>query len=134
VPKPNLQQAVMYVIQHNTTIYRDTSLDDSTSAKRDTVSNYYNDIENYVSIKIFDSIGECSYTFKYGGGPEQWKEGSSSIYIVYAYDENGKGGSAGGGEVTKRTPELKRKLTELFENEFVSKVDKRLGMGHEDID
>jgi hypothetical protein len=132
--KGNLQKAVMAVIKSNPNIFRDTSLDhlgsspllDSANSRGDYSAgdNYYNDIKHYVTIKITPSEGPYEYTFRYYGDDEDWKTSANSeLFICYAYDQNHKGGHEGDKELTD---ERLKKLTAVFENEFVSKISKEL--------
>lgn len=132
--KENLQHAVMAVIKNNSNIYRDTSLDylgspipqiqvDSEYAQP-AATNYYNDVKNYVTIKITSGRSVNEYTFRYYGDEKYWKNSDSSeIFICYAYDKDHKGGSEGNGGVT---PKMLEEFTSVFEKEFISKVDSEL--------
>jgi hypothetical protein len=85
-----------------------------------------------VSIKIKTQKGQCNYTFRYYGGEEHWKTSKTSeIFICWAYDEFGKGGSEGNGGVDSKTLNY---LTGVFEKELVSNIDKKLNLIHIDTD
>lgn len=138
VKKDELQRAVMTVIKNNPNIARDTSLDylgsspmldNSNSAKHlPAGDNYYNDIKHYVTIKITSGEDVNEYTFRYYGADENWPtDKSSELFICYARDKYNNGGSEGNGKITK---ESAKKFTDVFEKEFVSKIDKELGMQH----
>lgn len=135
--KEKLDSAVMSVIKNNPNIYRDTThsnyIIDQTNGKKDTIiDNYYNDGKSYLTIKIKTDKGQTEYTFRYYGGEEDWKTATTSeIFICYAYDESGKGGSEGNGGVDKKT--LKH-LTDVFERELVSNIDKQLNLTHFETD
>jgi hypothetical protein len=138
IKKEDLQRAVMKVIKNNPNIYRDTSLDQLANVPTHTNStsdqsggdNYYNDIINYVTIKITSGQIVNEYTFRYYGDEEYWKtSGTSEIFICYAFDKNHKGGSEGNGGVTK---EMLKGFTNIFEKEFISKVDHELNLSHTD--
>ncbi len=135
--KDKLDSAVMYVIKNNPNIYRDTIgnkfLADVGNGKQDTIiDNSYNDGHEYVSIKIKTEKGQCGYTFRYYGGEDHWKTSKTSeIFICWAYDEFGKGGSEGNGGVESKTL---NHLTELFEKELVSNIDKKLNLTHIDTE
>ncbi|HWZ04263.1 MAG TPA: hypothetical protein VNX40_11685 [Mucilaginibacter sp.] len=132
IKKEDLQRAIMKVIKNNPNIYRDTSLDNSSAhASIDsTGAHYYNDIKNYVTIKITSGQIVNEYTFRYYGDDEYWKtSGSSEIFICYAFDKNHKGGSEGNGGVTK---EMLKGFTDVFEKEFISKIDRELNLTHTD--
>ncbi len=142
VHKDTLQRAIMEILRHDPNIRRDTSLDylgsspllDSGALGNFSANdNFYNDIKHYMTITVMSGSDTNEYTFRYYGPDEEWKtENSSAIFICYANDKSGNGGSEGNGGVTWRTPILKKKLTSVFEKEFVSKVDKLLKMNHTD--
>jgi hypothetical protein len=138
--KDSLQKAIMAVIKNNPNIYRDTSLDylgssplldHSDAGDYSAGENYYNDIKHYVTITISSGHEKNEYTFRYYGDDEDWKTSySSKIFICYAHDQNGKGGSEGGGGLEWYRSGLKKKFTDLFEKELISKVDKELNLPH----
>jgi len=77
-----------------------------------------------VSIQIKTKKGNCAYTFRYYGGKEQWDTvKTSGIFICWAYDELGKGGSEGNGGIDSQTLKY---LIEVFEKELVKRIDKKL--------
>jgi hypothetical protein len=136
--KENLQRAVMRVIQNDSNIYRDTSLDhlgsspilDNGDSPGDHTAgeNFYNDIKHYVTIKIKAGEDMNEYTFRYYGPDEDWKTSDSSeIFVVYAYDKYHAGGSEWDGKVTKK---MAKYFTDMFEKGFVSKLDKELNLKH----
>jgi hypothetical protein len=133
ITKDKLDSAVMYVIKNNPSIHRDTIgnkiLADVANGKKDTiVDNSWNDGREYVSIQIKTQRGNCAYTFRYYGGKEYWDTAKTSeIFICWAYDEFGKGGSEGDGGVDDKTLKY---LTEIFEKEFVNRVDNKLNLTH----
>lgn len=119
VPKSILENAVHVAILKNPAIHQDS------------VKGYYNDDTNYVSINILDNHAKFTYTTHYFGGKEYWDTASTSaISIVYAHDDNGKGGSQGNGGVKWYNFSLKKKLTKPFEKEFISKIDSILAKTH----
>jgi flagellar basal body-associated protein FliL len=116
IPKNKLEVAINYVLKNNSKIYQDTITDD-----------YYNK-DGYVTVKITEGNEQNEYTFRYYGGPEEWqKSKTSQIFIVYAHDKDGIGGSEGHGGLNK---ELKNKLYKVFETEFIKKVDTELKQNH----
>ena len=133
--KYNLQKAVMTVINSSQNIYRDSSLDktvDTTVATRTKDSNvdvaagpnYYNDVINYVTITIKDGGIKDEFVFRYYGDQEYWKTSpSSAIFIVYAHDKDGKGGSDGHGELSNQQ---EKEFTAFFESRFVAKINEVL--------
>ena len=136
--KENLQRAVMKVIASNSNIYRDTALDylgsspllNHSDSQGDYAAgaNFYNDIKHYVTIKIRSGEAKNEYTFRYYGGDEDWKTSASSeIFIAYAYDKYHAGGSEGDAKIT---PKMAKYFTDIFEKEFISKVDKELNLNH----
>lgn len=123
----------MFVINNNQSISCDTIgskiLANVGNGIQDTIiDNSWNDGHEYVSIKIKTDKGNCEYTFRYYGGPEDWDTSKTSeIFICWAYDEFGKGGSEGNGGVDRKT--LKH-LTDIFEQELVYNIDKKLILKH----
>ena len=109
----------MEVIESNPKIIRDTVVTEKSdnSSTDTTYNNYYNDGVNYVTIKIETPKGYNEYTFRYLGDKDYWKSSNNSeIFICYAYDHEGNGGSEGNGGVE---PELLNELTAIFEEELV---------------
>ena len=137
INKDSLQKAIMTVIQNNSNIQRDTSLDilgsspaldHSDGRDYSAGDNYYNDIKHYVTIKITSGQNVNDYVFRYYGADEDWKTSpTSEIFICYAHDKNGNGGSEGNGGVSKR---MAKEFTDIFERAFVAKVDKELNLTH----
>lgn len=127
VLKHSLENAVSKVIALNPNIQRDTTKAWNDSTKND----YYNDGVNYVSITISKGELKNSYTFKYAGGLEYWDTSKvSQIFIAYAFDKEGNGGSAGNGGVAWYKVGIKEKLINLFESDFINKIDTELGQKH----
>jgi hypothetical protein len=140
--KDSLQKAIMSVIRANPNIYRDTSLDslgsspalDHSGSGGDYSSgeNYYNDIKHYVTIKITSGQKINEYIFRYYGYDNDWNTSTTSkIFICYAHDKDGNGGTEGNGDLTKKKA---KEFTEVFEKEFVDKVDKLLNLAHTDTE
>lgn len=136
--KDKLEKTVMTVIKNNKNIYRDTTIHymritNTDNGKVDsTIDNYYNDGKNYFTIKIKLGEIENEYTFRFYGDEEYWRTSpKSEIFIVYAYDKNGRGGCESDGRIDK---ELKEKLLTIFESEFISKIDKELNLTHTESD
>jgi len=139
--KDSLQKAIMTVIKDNPGIYRDTTLDylgssplldHSDAGDYSAGENYYNDIKHYVTITISSGQIKNEYIFRYYGSDEEWKSnGSAEIFICYAHDKKGNGGSEGNGGVTKK---MAKEFTEVFEKEFVDKIDKELNLKHEEVE
>ncbi|WP_121356791.1 hypothetical protein [Flavisolibacter nicotianae] len=119
VSKHRLQEAVNAVINTSQNVVRDTSKD------------YYNDGENYLTITIKKQDVENIYTFRYYGKKEDWDTShSSEVFIAYAHDKEGNGGSTGDGGFTRLSEKSKQKLIGIFETEFIDKVDGHVGQTH----
>jgi len=119
IPKYVLEKVVHHVIVENNDIHQDS------------VKDYYNDDTEYISICITERMQPYTYTLHFYGGKEYWDTAkTSAISIVYAYNKKREGGSQGNGGVSLYNYKLKKELTEPFEQEFISKVDKELGMQH----
>ena len=141
INKDSLQKAIMTVIKNNPNIYRNTSfdslgsspaLDHSEGGDYSAGDNYYNDIKHYVTIKITSGQNVNEYVFRYYGADENWKTSSTSeIFICYAHDKDGNGGSEGNGGVSRK---MAKELTAIFEKEFVDKIDKELNLTHIDTE
>lgn len=141
VNKDSLQKAVMTVIQNNANIYRDSSLDSlgsspaldhSDAGDYSAGENFYNDVKHYVTIKITSGQNVNEYIFRYYGADEDWKTSpTSKIFICYVHDKNGNGGSEGNGGVKRK---MAKQFTDLFEKEFVDKIDKQLNLKHVDTE
>ena len=141
INKDSLQNAIMTVIKNNSNIFRDTSLDSlgssplldhSDAGDYSAGENFYNDIKHYVTIKITSGQEVNEYVFRYYGPDEDWKTSPiSQIFICYAHDKNGNGGSEGNGGVSKK---MEKEFTYIFEKEFVDKVDRQLNLTHTDTE
>jgi len=119
IPKGELESVVRQVIVS------------SSSIRQDTAYNYYNNDTTYITIAINDENRPYTYIFRYYGNKEYWDTSQTSeIFIAYAYDEKRNGGSAENGGVTKGNNQLRKRLLEPFEREFISKIDSMLGMEH----
>jgi hypothetical protein len=121
--KVNLEKAILEVIKENPSINRSES---------NSENDYYNE-DGYITITI-NAPDKYSYTFRFFGGEEHWKNSpnKSEIFICYAHDNKGNGGSEGGGGVEWYKWGVKSKLTEYFEKNFISKLDKKLNSKHID--
>ena len=139
--KDELERAIMTVINGNQNIQRDSISNyiiDKTGGRSDTImDNSYNDGENYITMKIRSGDGteENKYTFRFYGDEEHWRKSSSTvIFICYAHDKDGNGGSEGSGGLEWYKSGLKNKLINLFESEFLAMVDKELQLKHIETD
>jgi hypothetical protein len=134
VTKDQLQNAVMSVIQSNPKILWDSLSGnmriDTVNGKIDTTfEDYYNDIENYVTIKIKSGEQSNEYTFRYYGDEEHWKASQNSeLFICYAYNKYRKGGHEGDEDFNDN---LLNQLTSVFEKEVIDKLDQELRVKHE---
>ena len=130
--KDELEKAIIIVLNSSKNIYRDTTknyIHEVINGKTDSINdNYYNDGKNYWTIKIKTGDQENEYIFRFYGDEECWKTSpTSEIFIVYAYDKNGKGGQEGSKDLDK---ELRDKLTTNFESEFIGRIDMQLHLTH----
>jgi hypothetical protein len=114
VSKYELENVIHKVITNSHNIYRDTS-----------DHGYYNDGNNYLTIKIGKESESSKYIFRYYGDEKMWKASpnSSEIFICYAYNKDNKGGKDGDQNLN---PAVRTQLTELFENEFIDKIKTEL--------
>ena len=85
---------------------------------KDTVTDYYNDGASYVTIDIKQPGMKYNYIFRYYGDATDWKASPclSQLFICYAYDQSGEGGSDGKGKVTWYHSNLKKRLIKPFES------------------
>ncbi len=119
VPKSDLEKAVKNVISTTPTVIQDS------------VKGYYNDDTTYVTIKVIEKKDTNEYIFRYGGGKEYWVSSKvSSIFIAYAHNKEGRGGSSGNGGVKWYNFKLKEELTGVFERGFIEKIDQELKIKH----
>ena len=120
VSKYVLDSAVKVAIASNSNISNDTSI------------GYYNDGQSYITINIKQPDMNYNYIFRYYGGPETWDSSPalSELFICYAYDGNGNGGSEGGGEVDWFHWNLRKRLLRPFEKELITAVDSILKVKH----
>ncbi len=133
VKKNELQHAVNAVISNSNNLTQDTipqnPLVDVTNGKHDTIKGLSNDA--YVELYISRDGKKYRYTFRYTGNKNDWnRDTTSEIFIAYAHDENGRGGSEGNGGIGWYTPFLKKKLIKVFEEEFIDKIDENLKVKH----
>ncbi|HRO76794.1 MAG TPA: hypothetical protein PLP27_11670, partial [Crocinitomicaceae bacterium] len=84
-------------------------------------------VKSYTTIKIKTTKGENKYTFRFYGNEEDWNKNTSEIFICYAYDEFGKGGSEGNGGIDNKRLKY---LTNVFEKELIKKIDEELRQKH----
>ncbi|MCL2327304.1 MAG: fibrobacter succinogenes major paralogous domain-containing protein [Bacteroidetes bacterium] len=133
ISKYELEKIIHYVIDENPKIHRGDSIEYS-DFHHDSVLNYYNDRINYITIGIETDKGKNSYTFRYYGDTVYWNNSKTSrIFICYAYDEFGNGGSEGNGGFRFKEKTLEYVL-EIFEKELVNKVNEKLNNKENTID
>jgi hypothetical protein len=115
-----LDSIVQKIIASNANIQMDTS------------KNYYNDKHTYVTMDIKQANMTYIYTFRYAGDTTYWdtSHNLSELFICYAWDQNGDGGSEGNGGVSWYHWGLKQRLIKPFETEFISKLDSMLKLKH----
>jgi len=119
--KESLEKAILEVINETPSINRPVSGSEEV----------YDNSGGYITIFI-SSPDSYRYTFRFYGGEEHWKNSpnKSEIFICYAYDNEGNGGSEGGGGVEWYKWSLKNNLISRFEENFISKLDAKLGLKH----
>jgi len=119
IPKCELEKAVRNVILTNPSI------------KLDSIVEYYNDDTTYVTIKVCEREENNEYIFRYGGDKQYWNSSrTSSIFIAYAHNKEGRGGSSGNSGVKWYNFKLKEELTGVFERGFIEKIDQELKIMH----
>ena len=120
VPKNVLQKTINDVIEKELNL-QVAPITDTFNSK------YYNDGERYITINIKVNGGHNEYIFQYIGDKENWDTSKNSeISIAYAFDKDNKGGSEGDGKLSFYKFELRKKLIDVFENEFIDKIDTML--------
>jgi len=145
VTKFELEKAVDSVLENDITVKRKISYYyywydsikkvaweaiDSTVCSTKVFDSAYNDGKRYLTINIVEDAKLYRYSFQYSGTDADWDSSKNSeISIAYAWDDKGNGGSEGHGDFNGKIG-IKKKLTDRFENEFLNKVDKRLGKSH----
>jgi len=116
IPKDSLQSVINEVIHSTPNIYRDTTESDVY------MDNYYRDRINYETIYIETEADLVKIIFRYYGDETDWKKSSNSeIFICYAYDKSGRGGSEGMENISDTT---QTRLVEVFNEEFIKEVNK----------
>jgi hypothetical protein len=135
VTKSELEKAVMAVLQTNSNVYRDTIRNyiiDVTDGKSDTIeNNYYNDGTNYLTLHIKTLVDIMEYTIRYYADSMTWANSQTSeIFICYIYDGKGNGGSEGNGKWRQTSGSKQKKMINLFETEFINKLDRELNQKH----
>jgi hypothetical protein len=134
--KANLETAVMKVIAENRNIYRELEASQeyrntykeiikerNEEAKNNDIDtnyvDYYNDGKSYVTISINNE--DFRFVFRYLGDEKEWSTSpNSEFFLVYINDKFGKGG----GYKDNIDPKFVKRLSNVFEVEFVNKVAK----------
>jgi hypothetical protein len=94
---------------------------------------YLNDSEFRIHFYIFKDNEEYDYTFGYVGmADDQTRSKELEIALIYAFDQNSKGGTEGYGDF-KGESVLKNKLLGVFESQFIWKIDSMLNQKHHDV-
>ena len=128
VTKYELEKAVDSVLKKNVNIRRDTVDNyiteiDSNKNEIRLEDNYYNNGISTLIINIKKDSVVYNYFIRYYGDSASWdttNEVVLGITYVNGYSE-GK---------NKPSPELKKKFTNIFESEFINKVDQQVGKSH----
>jgi hypothetical protein len=138
-PKEKLGAAVMKVIDENRNIHREPEasqeykdiykevIKERNKENKDPQEDpnyvdYYNDGKTYLTIKMVKQ--DCEFTFRYLGNENDWKTSpTSELIIVYAYGKYRRGG----GFYDKLDPAFIKQLTDVFELEFINRIEKELG-------
>ena len=126
ITKDSLQVVIDQVISSDSNIYRDTIPTlAGLNEKGDLVWDYsYRDRIEYETIYIETDDDKVEFVFRYYGDSEYWnKSPSSEIFICWAYDKNGNGGSEGQGNISSKT---QSRLVGIFTKEFVEKIKKQV--------
>lgn len=117
--KQKLENAIMQILVNNPAIVQDS------------IKGYYNDDTSYLTIKIFENGKSSSFIFRYYGDKDYWDTAKiSEIFIAYAYDTKGNGGSSGNGAIKLNDNKLKSELTGPFERVLIKKLDSMLVIKH----
>jgi hypothetical protein len=131
IKKNKLDSAITYVLNNTLNAVQDTTGNKiiviKENNKQDTISdNYYSDGHTYLTIRIKTKKGLCDYIIRYSGNEEDWRNAiTSEIFICYAYDESGRGGSEGNGGIEGK---ILKHLTDVFEEEIIENVNKKLNL------
>lgn len=148
--KDKLEKAVLRVINYNPHIALDTiprkvvvrrhpndnsdtttmliDVEDYTGKEKQQLLSYF---ESLTKIKITSGQIENTYVFRYHGDEQYWKTSpSSAIFITEARDKNGNSLSQGHNEQGQFKSKIAKGFTDLFETEFVNKLDKDLNLQH----
>lgn len=119
VAKSELEKVVKMVISNTPTIIQDS------------IKEYYNNDTTYLTIKVYEKEEVYNYIFRYGGDQHYWDSSkTSSLFIAYAFDNEGKGGSSGNGGVKWNNFKLKEEFTGAFERGFIERIDQELKIKH----
>ncbi|MBK9273303.1 MAG: hypothetical protein IPM49_02030 [Flavobacteriales bacterium] len=113
------------VLQRGDTVR--TTLIYRNEGKSDTVVREHPNSQAYVDIRITHEAAAYEYRIQYAGSELAWDTSATAcLSIAYAFDEEGRGGSAGDAGVNWSTPLLREKLLAVFEKEFIHRLDSSL--------
>ena len=130
----DLRSVVDRVLESNSAVLQRTDMTKNVliylhDGQSDTVVSEHPDARAYVDFRIIHERTAFNYCIHYGGSEFDWDTSKTScLSIAYAWDDEGHGGSAGDGGVSWTTPFLKQKLLDVFENEFIQRIDSVLGV------
>jgi hypothetical protein len=120
VPKNVLQAKVEEVIQQNPRIVVAPITDTFNSR-------YYNDGIRYTTINIANAKDTLKYTFQYVDTDAYWDTSKTSeIFIAYAFDQAGNGGSEASNNFHWYNPKTRQRLIDVFEKELISPLKVRI--------
>lgn len=124
ISKYKLENGVDSVMKKNKNIQPDNKI------------GFYNDAENYLTFVINKDSFSFEYTIRYLGDKTDWDISSKSeIFICYIFDEKGTSGGSVGDEKFMETPvKMRADMINIFESEFVNKIDRELNVKHDNID
>mgnify|MGYP001309594760 CR=1 FL=1 len=116
--KIELEKAVLAVIESNPKIKRSNNISVENDGK-------------YLTVFIKKDAEENEYIFRFAGDSIDWDtSGTSMISISYAFDSQGRGGSEGNGGMPRK---VLKQLLQVFESEFINKLDTQLNITHTEI-
>ena len=87
------------------------------------MNNRYNDSFNYLTINIINNNGgKDQYVIHFDNIDSMTNKRNYSLSLVYAFDQNGNGGSGGNVHIGANYF-IMQHLVEQFEHEFINKID-----------
>lgn len=119
ISKSELEKKIHFILKSSTNIWQDSAKD------------YYNDDSTYIRMNINYDNHIFSYIFSFYGDRTYWDTSTKSqIFIAYASNDKGEGGSEGDGGVKNGNSSLRHELLIPFENVFIAKLDSILFTVH----